>query len=348
MKRILCLILSAFFILSGCSRGSQQIENTRSSDIEKTTNADKADKVAQKKLPLIACIVNQDDQYMKLLQLGMTDAAEKLGADVILANTYGRLDKEIELINTYIKSGIDGICIHPVSVDLSVPILRKAKENGVKVISAGISIDDQYHIGDIESDDWGLGKKTGETCRDFIEKNLNGKANIAILNYKSQFFEESNKRTEGFKSEVTKLPGVSIITEQEAWLYEAAITQAKNIIASQPDLDIIWAANEGGTVGATIAVKNAGKAGEIFIFGTDVSEQLLNMLLNEDNILQAVTGQQPYEIGSQAFEQLINDINGGETSRKVISGIPLSRNNRVEIEKFIEDFKKQIAPIANK
>ena len=345
MKRYLCLVFSILFlfsILTGCSAENQQSEE-QTRETGKIVKTDKVNNENNKKQPLIACIVNQDDQYMKLLQLGMSDAAARLGANIILANTYGRLDKEIELINTYIKSGVDGICIHPVSVDLSVPILKKAKENGVKVISAGISIADQYDISYIESDQWELGKKSGEACRNFIEKNLNGSANIAILNYKSQFPDESDRRTEAFKSEVTKLPRVKITVVREAWLYESAVTEARNIISQYPDLDIIWAANEGGTVGAAIAVKNTGKSGKIFVFGTDVNEQLLNMLINDDKILQAVTGQQPYVIGYQSMEQLIGDINGEQTNGKIIiPGIPLSRSDPEEVRKFIEDFKKTI------
>jgi ABC-type sugar transport system substrate-binding protein len=345
-RKVLYLILVTFFIsclITGCTTENTKVTNPQTKKSGLPSKSVKTTSKDQKKQPLIACIVNQDDQYMNLLQLGMADAAEKSGANVIMANTYGKLDKEIELINTYIKSGVDGICIHPVSVDLSIPILKKAQENGIKVISAGIGIGDQYRIPYIESDQWELGKKTGEACREFIAKNLNGKANIAILNYNSQFPEESFKRTEGFKSEVTKLPGVKIIAEQEAWLSEMAISQASNSMSSQPDLNIFWAANEGGTVGAAIAVKNAGKSGRVFVFGTDVSEQLLNMILNEDKILQAVTGQQPYEIGYQSLNQLIDDINGEPTKAKIIiPGIPLSRNNMVDVKKYIEDFKKMI------
>lgn len=292
---------------------------------------------------LVACIVNQDDQYMKMLQLGMSDAAQKEGVNVILSNAYSKLDKEIELINTYLKSGVDGICIHPVSVELSPPILKKAQESGIKVMMAGIKIDDSFNIGCIESDQWELGKKTGELCRDFIQTKLHGKANIALLNYTSQFTEESMKRTDGFLSEVRSLPGVKILTEQEAWLSDIAIQKARNIINSYPSVNILWAANEGGTLGATIAVKNAGKAGKLYVFGTDANEQLLNQLQSKDNILQCITAQQPYFIGYQSMEQLINSKNFDQTSQKIIiPGISLSRTKPLELKNFIKNFNKMI------
>ena len=38
-----------------------------------------------------------------------------------------------------------------------------------------------------------------------------------------------------------------------------------------------------------MAVKNAGKGGQVAVFGTDTSEQLISFLLSDDNILQAIT-----------------------------------------------------------
>jgi ABC-type sugar transport system substrate-binding protein len=150
MKQNIAIILSIclmFVIFTGCGTGNKQVKNLAVTGINSPAKTEPVVKAPPKKPLLIACIVNQDDQYMKLLQLGMTDAAQTIGANVITANTYGKLDREIELINMYIKSGVDGICIHPVSVDLSVPILSKAKKNGIKVISAGISIQDKFQIG---------------------------------------------------------------------------------------------------------------------------------------------------------------------------------------------------------
>lgn len=346
MKRAICFVLSSlllFIPLVGCGTRKQPTTNSTLVTSKNTSDQLKVNIDNQKKSLLIACIVNQDDQYMRILQLGMEDAADKAGVNVILANAYNKLDKEIELINTYIENEVDGICVHPVSVDLSVPMLKKAQDRGIKVISSGIKIQDSYNIGYIESDQWELGKKTGIACRDFILKKLGGKANIAILNYDSQFPEESSKRTDGFLTEVTKLPGVKIVTKQEAWLADIAVSKVRDVINSYPSINIIWAANEGGTVGATIAVKNTEKTGKIFVFGTDVNQQLLNQLLSKENILQAITGQQPYEIGYQSMEQLINDIRYEQTNKKIIiPGVSLSRTNQRSLRAYILKFNKMI------
>ena len=117
--------------------------------------------------------------------------------------------------------------------------------------------------------------RRAEAAARYIKEKLGGKAKIAILAYKSQVPEQSNARTDGFKDALKDLPGVEIVAEQDAWLAEMATKKAGDILTAHPDLDMIWAANEGGTVGSVLAVKNAGKAGKVAVFGTDVSEQLL-------------------------------------------------------------------------
>lgn len=338
-KYLLLLVLFAASIFpSSCSTGNGSAYGAKSGNTENSLNNINSPKVYE-----IACIVTQDDNFMKTLQLGMADAAKKENAKVFMEITDGKLDKEIQLINYYISKGVDGICIHPVATDISMHALKEAEERGIRVMIAGIGIGDDYGIPYIEGDQWELGRKTGEACRKFIEKNFKGKANVAILNYKSQFPDQSNKRTEGFKSELSKLKKTVILTEQEAWLTETAAAKAGKILETYPQLNIIWSANEGGTIGSTIAVKNAGKMGQVFVFGTDVNEQLINMILSPDNILQAVTGQQPYEIGFKSFEQLVGRIKGEARGLEVIvQGIPLTRENIDGVKDFYKEYRELI------
>ena len=48
----------------------------------------------------IAGIVFQEDQFFRLIQFGMKEAAERAGAELLLANSAGKPDKEVQLINT--------------------------------------------------------------------------------------------------------------------------------------------------------------------------------------------------------------------------------------------------------
>ncbi len=51
-------------------------------------------------------------------------------------------------------------------------------------------------------------------------------------------------------------------------------TALDGILTVNPEVNIVWAANEGGTHGAVTAVKRLSKAGEAVVFGTDMNKKL--------------------------------------------------------------------------
>jgi ABC-type sugar transport system substrate-binding protein len=119
-----------------------------------------------------------------------------------------------------------------------------------------------------------------------------------------------------------------------------ALQTSTDIMTANEELDLIFAANEGGTVGAVQAVRNAGRAGETVVFGTDATEQLTQFLLDDDGILQAVTGQQPFEIGYQAVENAILASRGEDVEAEVIvPGVLLSRERPGEVTDFQEELQ---------
>ena len=285
----------------------------------------------------IAGIVLQEDQFFRLVLFGMRDAAKKRGVELLEANSNNKPDKEVQLINTYIANKVDAIAIAPLSAKSSVSALERARERGIPVIIYNLTLENDLVTASIGSDQFDIGASTGKAARAYIESKLGGKAKIAILAFQSQLPEQSSMRTNGFKSEVTKLPGVTIVSEQDAWLTEQAVKKVGDILTANPDIRVIWSANEGGTVGAVMAVKNAGKAGKIAVFGTDTSEQLAGFLLDDANILQAITGQRPFEIGSMAVESAVKVLKGEKVEKNVsLPGVLLTREKPDEVKQFKE------------
>jgi len=46
----------------------------------------------------------------------------------------------------------------------------------------------------------------------------------------------------------------------------------------------------------------------VVVFGTDMSEQIADFLLADDGILQAVTGQKPFDIGAMAVDTALRAV----------------------------------------
>lgn len=297
----------------------------------------------------VAGVVFQEDQFMKLLTAGYTDAAKAAGVKCLTGNTNNDTAKEVELINTYISQKVNGIAIAPRDSKTAEPVLKKADEKGIKIAITNTDLSSaSYIVGGYTSDSKQIGETSGKAAHDFIKNKLGGKAKVAILQFKSQVPEQSTARVDGFKSALKDLgDGIEYVADQDAWLQDAAVQKAGDILTAHPEVNIIFAANDGGTIGATMAVKNAGKAGKCFVFGVDTGTQQIEMLKSDDNILQAITGQDPYNMGYKAMETLIKSIKGEDvTATKgktiIVPGTLLSRDNPDGITKFETDLKAKI------
>jgi ABC-type sugar transport system substrate-binding protein len=284
--------------------------------------------------PQIGGILFQEDQFFRMIEIGMKDAAQRRDVHLSVNNSRNGPDEELRLIDTYIVRGMDAIVISPLSGKASIPALQRAHEKGIKIITYNTVLEADFPLAYIESDQAELGAITGRAVKQHIEQKLEGKANVAILSFETQHPETGGARVRVFLSQIEQLPGVKIVAKQDAWLQPDADNAVSSILTAHPDLDIVWAANEGGTVGAVTAVKNAQKAGQVFVFGTDMSRQLADFLLTDD-ILQAVTAQKPLEIGAMAVDAAVDVLEGKTVEKKVsLPGELFSRQSPDEIEKY--------------
>lgn len=287
----------------------------------------------------IAGIVFQQDQYFRGIQIGMEKAAEAAGDELLAGNSDSKLEKEAQLIDTYIARGVNAIVMAPLSADASIPALKKARDAGISVVTYGTSVNSDVAQAAVMSSDRDIGISTGKAAAEFM-KTLDGggKVKVGMLAFKALLPEQSNARVVGFLSVVSDQ--IDIKAQQDAWLAEKALAVASDMLTANPDIRVIYAANEGGTIGAVQAVKKAGLEGKVFVFGTDGSEQLANMLLNADNVLQATTAQQPLEVGRQAVEAAQNLIAGKTVETKVnVPVLPLTRANADGVNAFKEGLK---------
>lgn len=292
----------------------------------------------------IAGIIFQQDQFFRLVTFGMQDSAAKAGVELLTADSNNKLDREIQLIDAYTAGKVDAIVISPLDQKASMAALKRAHDNGIAIITYNTPVDGDFASTFIECSSRDLGRQTGQAAAKYIQEYLGGKAKIAIVAFKSLAAAQSDGRTGGFKEEIAKLPGVQIVAEQDAWLAEAAVKRVGDILTANPDVDIVYGANEGGTVGAVLAVKNAGKAGRVAVFGTDCSQQLLGMLQSPDNILQAITSQRPVNVGQMAVESAIQTIEGKSVEKLIsLKGVLLSRDNPDGVRHFATQFAQWTA-----
>ncbi|HET7690829.1 MAG TPA: substrate-binding domain-containing protein [Nocardioidaceae bacterium] len=286
----------------------------------------------------VGVIMLQGDTYYQGIESGLKAAVEADGGSVVTGLSNNDPATEAQVAQNMIQAKVDAILMQPAAADASLATMKSIQDAGITLICYGNCTDAALEPGNssgvIQSDNTALGTGTGEVAAQYINDNLDGKANIAILN--CDIASACKLRKAGFK-EALEAAGVeaNYVTDQEAYLADKATTVATDILTAHDDIDLIWASNDGGTVGATVAVKQAGK--DVKVFGTDISAQLAEQLLADDDILQVTTGQDPVATAQGAYEMAKKAIDGEENDPFAVElpGIVYNRAEPANVEEFL-------------
>jgi simple sugar transport system substrate-binding protein/ribose transport system substrate-binding protein len=289
----------------------------------------------------IAGVVFQDDQFMKSMVQGYTDAGAKYGIKVVTANTNNDQAKENELVQTYVSQGVNGIAIAPLSPDASIANLKDANSKGVKVAITNMNLtgDTSFLAGGYTSDDATNGKIVGTNAADFIKKNITGAVNIGQVDFDDQLKAQSQARWGGFYAGLDAA-GVNYnkVAAVSSHVQDDAITKVSDMLTAHPEINVIFACNDGSTIGAAMAVKQAGLQGKVFVFGYDGGDQQTSMMLSGDNILLGVVAQDPYTQGFNAVQSLALTLQGKPNPDAgkvvIVPGMYLGVNDPAGIKKW--------------
>lgn len=344
-KRILHLlyILVLVVVFSGCTppeKAAPQPEATKPPEVEKTQAP-----VAPAKKVVIGAVLFGRDSFFENIQKGMEMGAKEAGAELLVSIHDHDIAKETEFIEDYIARGVDAIVITPESLDASVAAIKQAFDAGIKIVCFNTCINEtdakKYVSAFYETDQASLGYQTGEYLAGWVEKNMAGQEiNVGIL--QCDRFEACKRRGDGFRKALSD-KGVkwTEVANQEGFMPDEGSAVAESILQANPKINILWSENEGGTVGEVIAVRSMGLGGKVFVFGTDISPQLAEMLLADENILQAVTGQSPRLMGSDSVNAAISVVNGKEvTYYNIVPNAFFSREDPAAVKQYLEEYSQ--------
>lgn len=292
----------------------------------------------------IAGVVFQDDQFMKSMVQGYEDAGAKYGIKIVTANTNNDQAKEAELIQTYIAQAVNGIAIAPLSQDASIPTLKEAAAKGIKIAITNMNLkgDPSFLSGGYTSDDATNGKIVGTNAAAFIKANITGAVNIGQVDFDDQIKEQSQARWGGFFAGLDEA-GVKYtkVATVSSHVQDDALAKVSDMLTAHPEINVIFACNDGSTIGAAMAVKQAGLAGKVFVFGYDGGDQQTSMMLSGDNILIGVVAQDPYAQGYKAVESLaltlLGKPNPDAGKITVVPGMYLSSTDPAGVQKWRTD-----------
>jgi len=286
----------------------------------------------------VGLIMLQGDTYYQGIQSGLEAAVAADGGSVTTGLSNNDPATENQVAQNMIQAGVDAILMQPTADEASIATMQAIKDAGIVLICYGNCVgpttDPELVDGVIQSDNTALGTGTGEAAAAYVSENFGDSVDIAILN--CDIASACKLRKAGFL-EALEAAGVTvnILTDQEGYLVDVATTVTTDILTANPDVDLIWASNEGGTAGAAIAVTQAGLT--IPVFGTDISTQLGEFVISDDSTLQATTGQDPVGTAEGAYEMAKKVLAGDAVSPHDVElpGIVYTRTDAATVEAWL-------------
>lgn len=242
---------------------------------------------------------------------GYEDEAKKQGIaiEVFAVSSEGDIQQQLQLFETALQKGFDGIAFSPITPVNLIPVVVKANKQDIPMVNVDEGVD-QKALADaggkieafIRTDNFAIGQKAA----DFIASQLPDGGKVAIVEGMAGNA-SGDARRDGFKDKIATYPGFEVVASQPAdWDRIKALDVATNIMNRNEDLVAIYCANDTMALGAVQAVENQKK--NVLVVGTDGIEEAVESV--KAGKMAATVAQDPYAMGVTAVQTLLKLVKG--------------------------------------
>ncbi len=255
--------------------------------------------------------------FWNSVKAGAEEAAAELGdVEVVWKGMHDETDiaGQVGLVESFINQRVDAIVIAAADSRGLVPVLRRAVEAGVTVITIDSNTDPQVSASFIATNN----EEAAATAADLIAEALHGQGTVALIPYIAGA-STSNAREQGFRNRLAAYPGLELVATQYSDSdYGKAMTVTEDILTAHPNLDAIFAANEPSVLGAAQAIRSRSMEGSVVLVGFDASPRQIEGI--RDGSIYGLIVQDPRRMGYEGVKQAYAVLNGEEVPERIDSG----------------------------
>lgn len=313
MKRLLPLILFVAAFSLACNRGSTATSTAK---------------------PTVALVLKTlNHPFFVDMRRGAQEAADRLGVTLQVQAAEREIDveKQMQIVENLIQTGIQALCITPSGSREIVSALVKAGNARVPIIVVDTRVDakaasdagvkTETFVG---SDNYAGGTLAGE----HLVKITGGKAHVGILEG-IPGHETGDSRLRGFRDAVKDAAGVTIVASQPAnWERDQGFNVFQNMLQAHPDIDSVFACSDLMALGAIEAIAAAGRTGTIRVIGFDALDDAKKAIAA--GTMEASVAQFPAEMGRAAVESAVKVIRGEAVPADINVKLALVTKNNVK------------------
>ncbi|HEY8596168.1 MAG TPA: rhamnose ABC transporter substrate-binding protein [Devosiaceae bacterium] len=265
---------------------------------------------AQEKIALV--VKSLGNGFFDAAAKGANDAAKEIGGiDVIYTGpTSATAEGQIDIINSLIAQNVDAIAISANDPDALVPVLKKAMDRGIKVLSWDSGVAPEGRMLHLNPSDTNLiGKTIIKLAADYLPDG----GDVAILSASSTATNQNAWIAAAKEILPTEFPNINLV----ATVYGdddsvKSTDEAKGLIASYPNLKAIIAPTTVGVVAAAQVVTDMGLIGKINVTGLALPSEFKKFI--DNGASQAVALWNPIDLGYSAV-YLAHELIGGQEAK---------------------------------
>lgn len=260
---------------------------------------------------------------------GAQEAAKELGdVDVIYTGpTKATAEAQIEVINSLIAQKVAAIAISANDADALVPVLKKAMERGITVISwdSGVAPEGrQLHLN--PSDTNLIGETIIKLAADYLPEG----GDVAILSAASTATNQNAWIDAAKKVLPEKFPKINLVATVYGDDDSAKSTdEAKGLLKSYPNLKAIIAPTTVGVVAAAQVVTDENLIGKVNVTGLALPSEFKKFI--DNGASQAVALWNPIDLGYSAI-YLAHDLAVNKEEAKPGATLSIGRVGKVTLD----------------
>lgn len=186
-------------------------------------------------------------------------------------------DEQISELENMQAQGVDAVVVVAPESAAVTPIAEKLHNSGILIVNVSGGFTKPVADVFIEGDNKAFGRKSAE----FIVQKLAGKGKVAVL--EGTPCTVNTDRVSAAKAVFSAYPGIQIVAEDTGmWNREKAEKAMENMLAANPQIDMVWAADDDMALGAESAIKAAGRAKGIWILGGGGMKDIVKRVMDRD------------------------------------------------------------------
>ena len=289
-----------------------------------------------KKLNIVLIPGLTTDGFYITMRQGAEAAAKRLGVNLSFqGGPEFSATTQIPVLNAVIARKPDAILIAPTDKQQLIAPLKAALDAGIKVITVDTFIGDtgKYQTGSgvadfplsyVASDN----VEGGRVAARALAAAIGSKGKVYVSNVKPGI-STTDQREQGFKEEMKKFPGVSVLeTQFNDNDTNKAASQFAAVLARNADLAGVFGTNLFSAQGAANGVKNAGKKGAVKVVAFDAPESMVGDI--KSGTIDIAIAQHPAEMGQKAVEFAVAALSGKKVPTRYGTGYTVMNKGNID------------------